>query len=108
MSIYIATLVAARDPVAFGLIVHGRRVGLGLRVGLGPGVGVGVGHLHPHLHPHLCICIHAHRLPVHLCSSALFVAAGAASYLTWFMLWHEHEHRHPEGSGAHPPSPLLS
>ena len=63
MSIYIATLVAARDPGAFGLIVYG---------------------------------------------SALFVAAGAATYLTWYTLWHEHEHRHPEGSGAHPPTPLLS
>jgi len=55
MSIYIATLVAARDPGAFGSIVHG---------------------------------------------SALFVAAGAATYLTWYLLWHEHEHMHGEGRGS--------
>ena len=50
MSIFIATLVAARDPDAFGLIVHG---------------------------------------------SALFVAAGGATYLTWYLLWHPYPNPNP-------------
>ena len=30
--------------------------------------------------------------------SALFVGAGAATYLAWYFLWHEHEHVHASGA----------
>ena len=55
MSIFLATLFAARHPAEFGLIVHG---------------------------------------------SALFVAAGAATYFAWYLLWHEHEHQHGAPASA--------
>ena len=60
MSIFIATLVAARDPDAFGLIVHG---------------------------------------------SALFVAAGGATYLTWYLLWHPNPNPNPNPKPNSNPNP---
>ena len=37
--------------------------------------------------------------------SALFVAAGAGTYFSWYLLWHEHDHQHgaaAAGSAAGP------